>query len=109
MSTDEVRFYSKIRNRMANSVDPDKMAHYKPSHLDLNCLHRYLYRSTVLKKVMGVCRTVRNVFAPSEKRSTLEGKSLFSLRANLVGPLGANSFLLEYTPFQEGRILFHLE
>ena len=22
---------------MANSVDPDEMAHYKPSHLDLHC------------------------------------------------------------------------
>ena len=30
-------------NRMANSVDPDEMAHYEPSHLDLHCLQRYLY------------------------------------------------------------------
>ena len=36
-------FQSKISNRMANSVDPDEMAHYKPSHLDLHCLQRYLY------------------------------------------------------------------
>ena len=26
---------------MADSVDPDEMAHYEPSHLDLHCLHRY--------------------------------------------------------------------
>ena len=25
---------------MANSVDPDEMAHNEPSHLDLHCLHR---------------------------------------------------------------------
>ena len=31
-----------IINKMANSVDPDKMAHYEPSHLDLHCLHIYL-------------------------------------------------------------------
>ena len=40
---------SKIKNRMANSVDPDKTAHYKPSHLDLHCLQRYLYGSVGMK------------------------------------------------------------
>ena len=34
---------------MANSVDPDEMAHYKQSHQDLHCLHRYLFWSTRLK------------------------------------------------------------
>ena len=34
---------------MANSVDQDEMAHYEPSHLDLHCLHRHLFRSTKLK------------------------------------------------------------
>ena len=29
-------------NRMANSVDPDEMAHYEPSHQDLHYLQRYL-------------------------------------------------------------------
>ena len=37
---------------MANSVDPDEMAHYELSHLDLDCLHRYLYWSTGLKTVL---------------------------------------------------------
>ena len=32
---------SKINNRMVNSVDPDGMAHYEPSHLDLHCFQRY--------------------------------------------------------------------
>ena len=32
----------KKKNRMENSVDPDEMAHYEPSHLDLHCLQRYL-------------------------------------------------------------------
>ena len=36
-------FQSKINNRIANSVDPDEMAHYEPSHLDLHCLQKYLY------------------------------------------------------------------
>ena len=26
------------RDTCVNSVDPDKMAHYEPSHLDLHCL-----------------------------------------------------------------------
>ena len=25
---------------MSNSVDPDEMAHYEPSHLDLPCLQK---------------------------------------------------------------------
>ena len=25
---------------MSNSVDPDEMAHYEPSHLDLHCLQK---------------------------------------------------------------------
>ena len=29
------RSQSKIRNRMVNSLDLDKMTHYEPSHLDL--------------------------------------------------------------------------
>ena len=32
---------------MANSVDPDKMAH-EPTHLDLHCLQKYLSWSTGL-------------------------------------------------------------
>ena len=34
---------------MANCVDPDEMAHYEPSHLDLHCLQRYLPRSAGMK------------------------------------------------------------
>ena len=36
---------------MANSVDPDEMAHYEPSHLDLHCLQRYLCWSAGMKEV----------------------------------------------------------
>ena len=28
-----------MKIRMANSEDPDEMAHNKPSHLNLHCLH----------------------------------------------------------------------
>ena len=37
------------KNRMANSEDPDGTARYEPSHLDLHCLHRYLFWSAGLK------------------------------------------------------------
>ena len=47
MSTDACQ--SKIKNIMANSVDPDEMAHYEPSHLELHCLQRYLLWSARLK------------------------------------------------------------
>ena len=34
---------------MANSVDPDKTALYEPSHLNLHCLQRYMYKSAGMK------------------------------------------------------------
>ena len=36
---------------MANSVDPDEMAYYKPSHLDLHCLQRYMVCSAGIKEL----------------------------------------------------------
>ena len=33
-----------IINTMASSVDPDELACCEPSHLDLQCSCRYLYR-----------------------------------------------------------------
>ena len=37
---------------MANSVDPDEMAHYEPSHLDLQCLQWYMFCSAGLKELI---------------------------------------------------------
>ena len=34
---------------MANNVDPDEMAYYGQSHLDLHCLQRYQYWSVGMK------------------------------------------------------------
>ena len=34
---------------MTNSVDPDEMAYYEPSHLDLHCLQKYRFWSVGLK------------------------------------------------------------
>ena len=39
MSMLQIEMSVKNQNRMANSVDPDEMAHYEPSHQDLHCLH----------------------------------------------------------------------
>ena len=46
-------FQSKIKNRIPNSVDPDDMAQYERSYQDLKCLHRYLFWSTGLKRLIG--------------------------------------------------------
>ena len=40
---------------MANSVDPDETARNEPSHLDLLCLHRYLFLSAELKGIRRKC------------------------------------------------------
>ena len=34
---------------MANSGDSDETVHHEPSHLDLHCLHKYLFWSVRLK------------------------------------------------------------
>ena len=34
----EGSLYVKLKDSMSNSMDPDEMAHYEPSHLDLRCL-----------------------------------------------------------------------
>ena len=39
---------------------------------------------------------------PSEKQSTLKGKNQSTLKGKNLLPRGANSFLLEKTPFQKG-------
>ena len=45
-----------MKNKMANSVDPDETACYKPSHLNLHCLQKYLFYSTGLKGLIkSVC------------------------------------------------------
>ena len=36
-------FSLKQKNRMATSVDPDETTRYDPTHLDLHCLHKYLF------------------------------------------------------------------
>ena len=36
----ERSFYVKLKDSMSNRVDPDKTAHYEPSHLDLRCLQK---------------------------------------------------------------------
>ena len=46
LNLDTSRGLSQNQIRVANSVDPDKMAHY---HLDLYCLHWYLFQSAGLK------------------------------------------------------------
>ena len=45
-----------IENRMANSVDPEEMDHYKHSHQDLHCLQKYLFCSAGLKRLRGNMR-----------------------------------------------------
>ena len=41
-----------IKSRKANSVDPDETARYKPSHLDMHCLHRCQCLSAGMKGLM---------------------------------------------------------
>ena len=40
---------NKKKNRMAKSVDPNEMACYKPSHLNVHCLLRFSFWSARLK------------------------------------------------------------
>ena len=47
------RGFSQIINKsVANSVDPDEMARFEPSHLDLHCLQKHLYWTAGMKKLI---------------------------------------------------------
>ena len=43
-------FLVKNQNEVANSVDPDEMAHYEPSHHDLHCLQKKIKNKKINKK-----------------------------------------------------------
>ena len=43
---------------MAKSKDPDEMAYYEWSHLDLHCLCRYLFWSAGLKWFSYMCNEI---------------------------------------------------
>ena len=63
MSTDAKKeFQSKIINRIANSVYPNEMARYEPSHLDLHYLHRCLFGSAQLEGLREKDAHSRNTF-----------------------------------------------
>ena len=47
-------FQSKIKKRMANSVDPDETACSEPSYLDLHYSHKYLFWSAGLKGLTSI-------------------------------------------------------
>ena len=38
---------------MATNVDPDETARYEPSHPELHCFQRYLFRFTALNGLSG--------------------------------------------------------
>ena len=40
-----------IINKMTSGADPDEIAYYEHTHLDLHFLHRYLYSSTMWKEL----------------------------------------------------------
>ena len=43
--------YLEFKDKRANSVDLDEMAHYEPPHQDLRCLQIQLFLSLVLKEL----------------------------------------------------------
>ena len=59
---------------MSNSVDPDEMAHYEPSHLDLRCLQKPILSPMAVKELTNISFTyqlpasVAQLDAPSDWR-----------------------------------------
>ena len=37
------RDFRQVKTRLGNTVDPDEMVHYEPSHLDLHCLQNICF------------------------------------------------------------------
>ena len=88
----------KYQNRLANSVDPDEMAHYEPSHQDLHRLQRYPVWSARLKDERGM-----------DTLSELGIRKLFCLPSEKVhpkrkefAPIGSTFFSFTVEPFLEG-------
>ena len=50
---------------------PDEMVHYKLSHLDLHCLHRYLYWSKELEGLKHIILHI-NLMAPDKAVFSVE-------------------------------------
>ena len=48
--------------RMAQSVDPDEMAHDELYHLDLHCLHRYLFWSARMKGLIVSIQSFQKLY-----------------------------------------------
>ena len=44
----------KLKKRVSNSVEPDETARDEQSHLDLHCLHWFLYWSAELKGLSSI-------------------------------------------------------
>ena len=55
------------------------------------------FRTLIINARSGeiTCKSVKFILSPSEEGSTQRGKNFL--------PVGANSFLLELTPFQKGH------
>ena len=47
--------YGEFKDKRANSVDLDELAHYEPPHQDLCCLQSQLVLSVVLKELSKNC------------------------------------------------------
>ena len=86
---------------MANNVDPDEMAQYEPFHLDLHCLHRYLFWSDRLKGLtpFHTCPLNKHLL-PVEvsKRLLDECKLLTDLTYSVASDLGLHCLLSPVCP-----------
>ena len=80
---------------MANNVDPDVTANYEPSHLNLQCLQRYLYCSAWLKglKTSELTRTnnnTTNITTTKKKKKTTTAKQAVNNYLNRIVKLIKN-------------------
>ena len=82
-------------NRMANNVDPDEMAHYEPSHLDLHCLQRYLSWSA------GPKRLWHDTFCSKSYLNTLLFFQNFNKKSTgVVAPVSAYQYYNQVQPYK---------
>ena len=88
MSIDTNRNFSKTTKQKGSSVDPDETARYEPSHLDLHCLHRYLFWSDGLKGL-----TLGTLWANSEEANR-SGSAQFAMKyLNLYQKSGSSNLI----------------
>ena len=91
---------------MTNSVDPDEMAHYDPSHLDLCCLQKPIITACGSKRANLLLAFVGHPFQFITDRSKVVGSSIAVLLCAFMVSYAVFVLPLFVPQLSSGRLCF---